>query len=122
MSQYNYDTNSRVFTKNYLGEVTLESITSSWNKLIEENRIPKETVGFILDYRKANFNMPLHKLKGISEYYRAHLDVFGGKRVAIVTESSKDIIVPVIVLKEDSGYESKPFSTIKAAQFWVTDL
>lgn len=121
MSQYYYDKATRIFKKSYLGEVTLRTITQSWDDLINKDMIPEDTIGFILDYRKAHFNIPLKELKGIGEYYRENIKTFKGKKVAIVTESANDIVVPVIVQKDDKEYSSAPFSTLKAAEAWILE-
>ena len=121
MSKFTYNEATRIFKKNYLGNVTLKKITDSWNELIEKEAIPNETVGFILDYRKAHFNIPLRELKGIGEYYRRNIKTFEGKKIAILTEKANDIVVPVIVQKDDDGYVSMPFSTLKAAEQWILE-
>ncbi|MGQ8336789.1 hypothetical protein ACUNWD_09580 [Sunxiuqinia sp. A32] len=40
-------------------------------------------------------------------------------KIAIVTESPKDIVIPTLVQNEDDGYLSRPFSSIEAAIKWV---
>ena len=55
----------------------------------------------------------------ISDYYKNHLDIFYKRKIAIITENPKDIVVPYLVQKKDEGYLSNPFSTIEGAVEWI---
>jgi hypothetical protein len=117
--KYNFDDTTRILYKYYFGTITLDDIFTSWNDGISNNIIPKDTKGFILDYTKANFDLEFNELDKISEYYRQHLDIFGNKKIAVITQSVKDIVYPILVEKKDSGYSSRPFYTLEAAIEWV---
>lgn len=117
--RYNFDENTGIFYKNYYGKITLDDIQSSWNRAIADKIIPSNTRGFILDYREASFEIDVRESHRIGEYYRQHLNVFGGKRIAIVTDTPKDIVIPILVESRDKGYSSHPFSTIEGAVQWV---
>ena len=117
--RYEFDPATGIMFKIYLGPVTLADINESWIYAFENGLIPKETIGFVLDYRQAYFKLIDEVHAGIPVFYRKHLDIFGGKKIAIITESAKDIIVPILVEQEDFGYQSRPFSTKQAAIAWV---
>ena len=117
--EYRFDKSTRILYKTYHGSITLDDIFKSWDEVILKGLVPKETVGFILDYRGANFNIQIKEYTRIPDYYKQHLDIFGGLRIAIVTTSRKDIIIPTLVEFEDEGYYSRPFYTIDAAVNWV---
>ncbi|PLX22738.1 MAG: hypothetical protein C0597_01990 [Marinilabiliales bacterium] len=119
--KYLFDKQSGILYKTYFGEITLYDITSSWDRAIQNNIIPNETKGFILDYREAFFRIKTNETSGIAEYYRNNLKVFNNMRIAIITESHKDIIVPILVKEEDFNYSSRPFSTIEAAVSWIVN-
>ncbi len=116
---YHFDGETGILYKTYFGAITLEDINSSWEYAINEGIIPKETRGFILDYREAHFDIPIARHNEIADFYKNHINIFGGFKIAIVTENSKDIVIPVLVEMHDEGYVSRPFTTIKAAIEWI---
>jgi hypothetical protein len=117
--KYKFDDSTGILYKYYFGTITLEDIFTSWNDAISNNLIPKDTKGFILDYTKANFDIEFNELNKIPEYYKQHLDIFGNKKIAIITQSAKDIVFPILVEQKDNGYSSRPFYTLEAAIEWV---
>jgi hypothetical protein len=117
--KYKFDDSNGILYKYYFGTITLDDIFASWNDAISNNIISKDTKGFILDYTKANFDIEFNELNKIPEYYKQHLDIFGNKKIAIITQSAKDIVFPILVEKKDSGYSSRPFYTLEAAIEWV---
>ncbi|MBU1368877.1 MAG: hypothetical protein KJ578_02725 [Bacteroidetes bacterium] len=116
---YKFDDQLKILFKTYHGAITIQDLTRTWDEAIEQNHIPANVKGFILDYREAGFNIPLDRYKEIPAYYRLHPEVFEGYRIAILTNSPKDIVIPVLVEMEDFGYQSRPFSTLEAAVKWV---
>jgi hypothetical protein len=108
-----------IFFKHYYGNISLEEINSSWEYIIENNFIPTDTKGFILDYRDAVINIPPNQSSGIADFYKAHLEVFGGFKIAIITDNPKNVVISYLVNAVDVGYQSKPFSTMQAATAWV---
>ena len=117
--KYVFDNATGILYKYYYGTITYEDIFSSWDYAISNNLIPKETKGFILDYRNATLENLLKEYWKISDYYKKHLDIFGNKRIAIITEKPKDTVVPALVAQKDEGYLSRPFYTPEAALLWV---
>jgi len=57
----------------------------------------------------------------IASFYKKHPEVFGGYKIAIVTVTPRDIVIPVLVEMHDDGYRSRPFSTLDAAIFWILE-
>lgn len=108
-----------IFFKHYYGNISLEDINSSWEYIIENNFIPSDTKGFILDYRGAVINIPPNQSSGIADFYKDHLEVFGGFKIAIITDNPKNVVISYLVNAVDLGYQSKPFSTMHAATAWV---
>ena len=114
-----FDRSTGILYKNYFGAITYDDIYSSWDYAITYNLIPKETKGFILDYRNATLENLLKEYWKISDYYKKHLDIFGNKRIAIITQKPKDSVVPDLVETKDEGYSSRPFYNTEAAIQWV---
>ncbi|MFA9389451.1 MAG: hypothetical protein ACERKD_06570 [Prolixibacteraceae bacterium] len=117
--KYRYDAVLNVLYKYYYGAIGIDDIASSWKYAFDNKLIPKDTRGFILDYREANFKIEIDEHTAIADFYRNHLEVFGNKKIAILTNDPKDVVIPVLVESIDDGYISKPFSTMNAALNWV---
>ena len=117
--KYSFDESTEILFKYYYGDITLNDISSSWDFAIEKGLIPANTKGFIIDYRKAKFKMDLNETNGIADYYHHHLEIFGDKKIAIITISPDQVIIPSLVELKDDGYSSRPFYTLKAALSWV---
>lgn len=117
--KYEYDKETGILYKYYYGPITLEDIYSSWDYAIANNLIPKETKGFILDYRNGSLDISIKENHKIAEYYKEHIEIFGDFRIAVITQSVKDLTIPLLVELKDDGYASKPFYTVEAAIKWV---
>lgn len=117
--KYEFDAEFEILFKNYHGNISIEDIIDSWDYALAYNIIPKNNKGFILDYRDASFSFDTSDYEKIPQYYRQHPDIFRNHKIAIVTENPKDIVIPILVRRQDDGYESKPFSTLGAAIEWI---
>lgn len=117
--EYFFDKDSGILYKNYFGPITIQDIWESWDHAIENKLIPEEVKGIILDYREASFDIKLSEYYKIAEYYKNHIDVFRNYKIAIVTQSQKDVMIPTLVESKDDGYISRPFYSIDAARRWV---
>lgn len=119
--RYKFDAQTGILFKYYQGPIDIQTITDSWDQAISEHIIPAKTRGFILDYSESSLQIGLNELSGIPDYYKAHPEVFENKRIAIIVDKPRDIVVPMLVREKDSGYESKPFSTLEAAMQWILE-
>ncbi|WP_163715740.1 hypothetical protein [Mangrovibacterium lignilyticum] len=117
--KYHWDSSRKTVFKLYAGNITLEDIRSSWEYAIANNLIPKETVGFVLDYREASLQVKVDSYEAIADFYWEHVEVFGGTKIAIISTNPRDIVIPMLVETRDNGYMSKPFSTVEAALEWI---
>jgi len=118
---YEFDAQTGILFKYYYGPIDLQTIVNSWNYAISNRIIPTEINGFILDYRKGSLQIDLNKFSTIPDYYKAHPEIFENKKIAIIVDKPRDIVVPMLVREKDSGYESKPFSTLEAAMQWILE-
>lgn len=117
--KYDYNEENRLLYKYYYGLITLEDIITSWLFAFDNNIIPNDVKGFILDYKNANFNIPIKDHIKIAEFYQKHLDVFANQKIAIITDNPQDIRIPPMVSTKDDGFNSKAFTTLTAAINWI---
>lgn len=116
---YEFKKDTGILFKFYYGDITIEDLISSWEYAIENNLIPEDKKGFLLDYRNASFNFDISEYYKIPEFYKRNPNVFQDTKIAILTENPKDIVVPILVKEADYGYQSRPFSTLNAAIKWI---
>ena len=116
---YRFDSSTGILFKYYYGPINIKDIHCSWDYAISNNLIPKGTRSFILDYTAASFNIKVKEHTKIAEYYRNNLDIFRNCKIAIITQTPKDVVIPALVEAIDEGYFSKPFYTLEAAIDWV---
>ena len=119
--KYEFFPELNILFKTYFGIITVRDISSSWETAIANNIVHNGMKGIVLDYRQANFNVSLHKTTEIANFYKAHLDVFGGLKIAIITTEAKDLVIPIMVKSKDKGYTSNGFSTVEAAVNWILE-
>ncbi len=116
---YRFDRKHGILYKFYFGDITIKDIESSWELAKVKNLIPEGTKRFLLDYRKATFNMSYREYPKIIEYYKNNLEIFRNTKIAIVTQNEKDVIIPTLVHSKDNFYKSEPFYTENAAVQWL---
>lgn len=116
---YKFDLSNGILYKYYYGEIHIQDISASWEYAFENNLLLENPKGYILDYRGATFAFKIKDHVQIANFYRENLKYFGNKRIAIITDNPKDIVIPSLVELKDDGYSSKPFSTLDAAIAWV---
>jgi hypothetical protein len=116
---YRFDSKNKILYKYYYGEISITDITTSWDYAIQNKLIPEGTLGFILDYTHATFQIKISEYNQIPLYYKQHPEHFFGHRIAIITNNPADTVITMLVKEKDAGYESQPFATEEAAQRWV---
>lgn len=121
MFKHSFNPTNRIFYKIYEGTITIDDIKTSWLKLFNEEIIPEEAIGFILDYSGANFSLNLNEYNKIAEFYKDNLAYFMNTRIGIITNNPRDVVIPTLVKTLDDGYESKPFSSISNAEKWISE-
>ena len=118
--KYEYDETRGILFKYYYFDISLKDIEDSWYYAFENDIIPQGTRSFILDYRGAHLNMVPDETSKIAEFFKQHLEIFAGAKIAIIMEKPSQFIFPILVQMKDEGYISKPFSTMEAAIEWLS--
>lgn len=117
--QFEFDADTKIFYKSIKGVITLDDIKNSWREVVKKELMPDSIVGFILDYRKAHFDMNSHDFDNVAKYYSTNKAFFKGKQIAVITNDPKDIVLPMLLEKMHNCFEIHPFSTMEAAVEWL---
>jgi len=120
---YKYKLNSElnILYKYYYGSISIEDIFSSWQYAFDNNMISKDIKGFILDFRESTFDFKVDKFQDISNFYKEHIDVFGGTKIGLISVNPRDVVIPILFTTKDKGYKSSAFSTDQAAIDWILE-
>ena len=66
-------------------------------------------------------NMKITDVKKLILLFEANIEVFGLLKIAVVVDSSKNIVFPMAGEKFSSIIDVRPFSTFEAAHNWVSN-
>lgn len=116
-----YDPETAIFYKHYSGNILLKDILDSWNEILKNNLVPKDTRRFIIDYTKANIIAPPEASRSIAAFYSTHPETFTGARIALIMQTPDLVVFPILVNEEQSIAQFSPFYTTKAAVRWLTE-
>jgi hypothetical protein len=119
--RFNFDTSQKIFYKHYSGEITFGDFEASWLYVIQNHFFPSETKGFLLDYRKATLKVSSNEANKIADFFLEHLSVFRNKKIAFIASTPEQIVIPMLLREYDLNYQSRPFSTIEAAESWIVE-
>jgi len=119
--EFNFDDSRMIFYKYYSGVVSFNDFESSWLYIIKNHFFPGNARGILLDYRKAMVPSPIDEAHRISSFFAGNVQVFKNMKIAFVTSTPEQIILPELVREYDFNYQSRPFSTIEAAENWIAD-
>ncbi len=118
---YNFEFKTGILTKHHIGEIIISDIIDSWEWAFKTELIPKGTKMFLLDYREAIVHDTLRSSESIVKFYHNNIDQFRDSKFAIVSENPKNIALSMLVQKQDSNYQTRPFSTIEKAIDWLIE-
>jgi len=116
---FNFDNSRKIFYKQYSGDVSFSDFESSWYFIINNHYFPGEALGVLLDYRQALIQSPIDEAYRITTFLSKNIHIFRDKRIAFVTSTPEQIVMPVLISEYDYNYQSRPFSTIEAAESWI---
>lgn len=118
--RYEFNKENKILYKQYYGNLTYEEIISSWEYAFKNNLIPEETKGFLMDYREASISSPIKEHVKLPEFFQQHLNIFGKRKMAVITNKPKDIVIPIMIKQKEYNFVSEPFSTEEGAIKWLT--
>ena len=118
--QFSIIPGKQIIIKEYVGDIGLEHIFKSWEIALEASFWDQNITNFILDYRRGHFNFPVGDLNKVAAFYQKHISLFGGKKIAFISEKPEEIVVPIIFGSKDKGYVTRTFSTYEGALNWVS--
>lgn len=109
-----------ILIKKFNGEVNVNDIIESWEYLRKnEQLINTEIKGIINDLSDCELIMDMDSFKTLISYLKKQ-DFIKDIKLAVISESPKTIVFPILGEKNKSELKIKPFSTMEAAVNWIT--
>lgn len=117
-----YTDDDKILVREARGRVTFPDIYKSWQELITSGRLNDSLIGIINDFRELELDVTINDVNDILELIDENFDFFKNIKIAVVVDSYKNIVFPMIVEKISKKARIKPFSTIEAAEDWVKGI
>jgi len=114
-----YIDDNKILVRTVRGKADFEEIYSSWKDLIKDGYFNSPVIGIINDFCGAELNVNISDMKRIKVLLENNPDVFKSIRIAVVVDSFKNIVFPMIVEKVSQQANVRPFSTFEAARDWI---
>lgn len=117
--EHHYDPENQIFHKNYHGEISLEDVIDSWEKLIREKIIPENTKRFIISYKEAKILYQPRDAVFIANFYKKHDRIFARSKIAAIMVTPDQTVFTHLLQLENVDFEIESFYTPEAAKKWV---
>ena len=108
-----------VLIRNFAGKVGVNDIIESWEYLKENQLVDKKIKGVINDLSGCELLLDMESFKTLIAYLK-NQDFLRGIKLAVICNTPQKIIFPVLGENHESELKIKPFSTMEAAEHWVT--
>jgi len=79
----------------------------------------KQTIGIINDFYGVDLNMKINDVKKMTKLLEDNIEVFGALKMAVVVDSHKSIVFPMVGDRFSEKINVRPFSTYESAHDWV---
>ncbi len=117
--EIDYIDNDTILVRRVKGVADFNEIYCSWLDVISEGNVKQSTIGIINDFHGAELKMKITDVKRLLSLFEDNLDVFGTLKIAVVVDSYKNIVFPMMGEKLSKKINVRPFSTFDAARDWI---
>ena len=122
IQELKYIDDNSILLRKVRGKAEFHEIYCSWNDMIKNGEIKPDIKGIINDFHNSELIMNIADVKKLIDLFEENYNIFGGKKIAVVVDSYKNIVFPMVGQKFASKMEVRPFSTFDAAYDWVSGL
>jgi hypothetical protein len=117
-----YIDEKKILVRAIRGKANFEEIYDSWKDLINKGYFAPPVIGMINDYCGAELKVDVSDIKKIKVLLEEYPEIFKTIKIAVVVDSFKNIVFPMIVEKVSKQANVRPFSTFEAARDWILDV
>ena len=107
-----------ILIRDFSGTVNAKELIDSWNIIIENNANNKKLKGIINDLTNCELQLDLDGFTTVMEFMNKQ-EFLKKIKIAVLSESSNQIVFPFLAQKNEKQLNIKPFSTMDAATNWI---
>lgn len=107
-----------IFIRRFIGNISLNDIIDSWEYLRINKVIDDQIKGVINNLSECNLILDMESFKTLIAYLEKQ-NYLKDIKLAVIADTPKKIIFPVLGENNESGLKIRPFTTIKAAVDWI---
>lgn len=112
--------NGKVLLRTMVGQFRMTDIIQTWTDDIENGVVNDQLSAVITDFSKALNIARIDEMSNIASFYRAHANIFGKLKNAVVL-NSPNVAIALLYEKENPSFQHKAFSSVDAALFWIRE-
>ncbi|MFC2115022.1 hypothetical protein ACFLTU_01005 [Bacteroidota bacterium] len=114
-----YSDDSKILVRNFQGQVSFEEVMESWTNIVDNEMLLPPVVGVLNDFTDAYLQMNQENLEQMMSYFKKHNKVFQRLRLAMVTVTPENIVIPILARNNFPQFMIQAFSTVEAAENWI---
>lgn len=108
-----------ILIRKFIGKVSIKDIIDSWEYLHENKLIDKKIKGVINNLSGCELIMDMENFKTLIGYLKKQ-DYIKEIKLAVISDTPKTIIFPILGEEQERELKIKPFSTMEAAVKWIS--
>jgi len=117
-----YIDDGKILVREARGKLTFYDLYNSWLEMVNTGVLNSSLLGIINDFRELELTANINDVNRILELIEENIDTFQNIKIAVVVDSYKNIVFPMMVEKISKIARIKPFSTFEAAEDWMLGL
>ena len=117
-----YIDDGKILVREARGKLTFYDLYDSWLEMVNTGVLNSSLLGIINDFRELELTANINDVNRILELIEENIDTFQNIKIAVVVDSYKNIVFPMMVEKISKIARIKPFSTFEAAEDWMLGL
>lgn len=107
-----------ILIRNFVKDVEVNDIIESWKYLIENKLIDKSIKGVINNLIGCDLSMDFNSFQTLLSFLKKQ-EYLKGVKLAVICDTPKKTVFPILGAMELNELEIKPFSTVEAAANWI---
>ena len=107
-----------VIVRRFTGEVRIEDMMESWNKLLASYTNLRDYKGILTNFLDAEIKHEDQNLNVLIEFLKNYLDQLKDLKIAVVMNTPM-VTNTIIVSQRVKSLQIKPFSNVEAAMQWI---
>jgi hypothetical protein len=113
------DNDSSAVVGTFEGKISVDDILYFWDELMKSDSLPPETKGVVLDFSKAILDFKASSYTRIVDYFIENISFVDRFNIGVVANNPHNIVVVMLIARENFMYELRPFTTKNASLIWV---